>query len=52
MRITNGVKTTMRGLASGRYVLMGPGDEFLGLGKCTEEMMQADKILQHYVLEE
>lgn len=51
-RITNGVKTTIRGTEAGRYVLLGPGDEFLGLGTVTEEMVKADKILQHYVLEE
>lgn len=48
-RITNGVKTTIRGTEAGRYVLMGPGDEFLGLGTVAEEMVKADKILQHYV---
>ncbi|MCQ2373841.1 MAG: tRNA pseudouridine(55) synthase TruB [Phascolarctobacterium sp.] len=48
-RITNGVKTTIRGTEAGRYVLLGPGDEFLGLGTVTEEMVKADKILQHYV---
>lgn len=51
-RITNGVKTTIRGTEAGRYVLMGPGDEFLGLGTVAEEMVKADKILQHYILEE
>lgn len=48
-RITNGVKTTIRGTEAGRYVLLGPGDEFLGLGTVAEEMVKADKILQHYV---
>lgn len=48
-RITNGVKTTIRGTEAGRYVLLGPWDEFLGLGTVTEEMVKADKILQHYV---
>lgn len=51
-RITNGVRTTIRGTASGRYVLIGPGNEFLGLGTVAEEMVKADKILQHYTVVE
>ncbi len=51
-RITNGVKTTLRGIVPGRYVLMGPAEEFLGIGICEEERMKADKILQHYEMPE
>lgn len=51
-RITSGVKTTIRGTAPGRYVLLGPTKEFLGLGSCTDEVVKAEKILQRYVLQE
>lgn len=49
-RITSGVRTTLRGLADGRYVLLGPDGEFLGLGRCTDgsSMLQAEKIFQRY----
>lgn len=47
-RITNGVRTTIRGTEPGRYVLLGPGNEFLGLGICENEIIKADKILEHY----
>ena len=33
-RITNGVRTTIAGTSEGRYVLLGPEGEFLGLGSC------------------
>lgn len=49
-RITNGVRTTIKGTAPGRYVLLGPGNEFLGLGIAADEMIKADKILQHYAM--
>ena len=33
-RITNGVRTTVNGTADGQYALLGPENEFLGIGKC------------------
>ena len=51
-RITNGVRTTIAGTADGRYVLLGPGEEFLGLGICSESMIKAEKILEHYQMPE
>lgn len=51
-RITNGVRTTIAGTCDGRYVLIGPGDEFLGLGICSESMIKAEKILEHYKMPE
>ena len=50
-RITNGVKTTVNGPADGQYVLLGPENEFLGIGKCVESKVQAEKIFQHYKLQ-
>ena len=50
-RITNGVKTTVNGTADGQYVLLGPENEFLGIGKCVESKVQAEKIFQHYKLQ-
>ncbi|MBQ7318518.1 MAG: tRNA pseudouridine(55) synthase TruB [Phascolarctobacterium sp.] len=43
-RITNGVRTTVAGTAEGKYVLMSLDNEFLGIGKCEEEKIQATKI--------
>lgn len=51
-RITNGVRTTIAGTLAGRYVLLGPGEEFLGLGSCFESMIKAEKILEHYKMPE
>lgn len=51
-RITNGVRTTMAGVAEGQYVLLGPAEEFLGIGRCTEEKVQAEKIFAHYKMPE
>lgn len=51
-RITNGVRTTMAGVAEGQYVLLGPAEEFLGIGCCTEEKVQAEKIFAHYKMPE
>ena len=51
-RITNGVRTTIAGTASGRYVLLGPAEEFLGLGICSDSMIKAEKILEHYKMPE
>ncbi|MGM9561820.1 MAG: tRNA pseudouridine(55) synthase TruB [Phascolarctobacterium sp.] len=50
-RITNGVKTTVNGTADGQYALFGPENEFLGIGKCVESKVQAEKIFQHYKLQ-
>lgn len=49
-RITNGVRTTVAGTAAGRYALLGPEGEFLGIGSCSESMIKAEKILAHYRL--
>jgi tRNA pseudouridine55 synthase len=49
-RVTNGVRTTIEGLADGQYALLGPAEEFLGIGSCSEGRMQAEKILAHYAL--
>ena len=51
-RITNGVRTTLDGTADGRYVLLGPADEFLGIVRCEQERLQAEKILMHYAMPE
>lgn len=51
-RITNGVRTTVAQTADGRYVLLGPGDEFLGIVRCEQERLQAEKILEHYPMPE
>lgn len=51
-RITNGVRTTVAGTEAGRYVLLGPQEEFLGLGLCSESMIKAEKILEHYKMPE
>lgn len=47
-RITNGVRTTIAGTLAGQYVLLGPQQEFLGIGKCQDEKVQAEKIFAHY----
>lgn len=51
-RITNGVRTTVVGTTDGRYVLMGPAEEFLGVGSCSEEKIQAEKIFSRYIMQE
>ena len=51
-RITNGVRTTLAGTPDGRYVLLGPADEFLGIVRCEQERLQAEKILMHYAMPE
>ena len=51
-RITNGVRTTVNGTADGQYALLGPENEFLGIGKCVECKVQAEKIFQHYTLDD
>lgn len=51
-RLTNGVRTTVNGTFDGQYVLLGPENEFLGIGKCVECKVQAEKIFQHYTLDD
>lgn len=51
-RLTNGVRTTVNGTIDGQYVLLGPENEFLGIGKCVECKVQAEKIFQHYTLDD
>lgn len=51
-RITNGVRTTLRGTPDGRYALLGPAEEFLGIVRCEQERLQAEKILEHYAMPE
>lgn len=49
-RISNGVRTTVRGAADGEVVLLGPDGQFIGIGKCSEEKVQAEKIFERYEL--
>ena len=51
-RITNGVRTTVPNVEEGRLVLLGPEQQFLGIGKCLEGRIQAEKIFAHYRAEE
>lgn len=51
-RLTNGVRTTVNGTIDGQYILLGPENEFLGIGKCVECKVQAEKIFQHYTLDD
>ena len=51
-RITNGVRTTVAAVADGRYALLGPQQEFLGIVSCEQEKVQAEKILAHYQMPE
>ncbi len=51
-RISQGVRTTVAGTPEGRYALLGPQGEFLGTGTCSESMIQAEKILERYLLQE
>ena len=50
-RITNGVRTTVAGTEEGQYVLMSANEEFLGIGVCKEERIQATKIFARKSLE-
>ncbi len=50
-RITNGVRTTVAGTAEGKYVLLASDGEFLGIGNCKEERVQAEKIFARKSLE-
>ena len=46
-RITQGVATSMAGMADGLYRLKGQGGAFYGIGKAAGGVMKAAKILQH-----
>ena len=46
-RITNGVRTTV----NGQYALLGPNSEFLGIGKCVDSKVQAEKIFEKYIVQ-
>ena len=50
-RITNGVRTTVNGTVDGQYALLGPGSEFLGIGKCVDSKVQAEKIFEKYIVQ-
>lgn len=47
-RVTNGVRTTIKEITDGRYVIIGPENKFLGIGLAAEGMLKAEKILEHY----
>lgn len=50
-RITNGVRTTVNGTVDGQYALLGPDSEFLGIGKCVDSKVQAEKIFEKYIVQ-
>ena len=50
-RITNGVRTTVNGTFDGQYALLGPNSEFLGIGKCVDSKVQAEKIFEKYIVQ-
>ena len=50
-RITNGVRTTVNGTFDGQYALLGPNSEFLGIGKCVDSKVQAEKIFEKYMVQ-
>ena len=47
-RVTSGVRTTIRNLEDGRYAILGPEEEFLGIGLAKEGMLKAEKIFAQY----
>ena len=47
-RVTSGVRTTIRNLKDGRYAILGPEEEFLGIGLAEEGMLKAEKIFAQY----
>lgn len=51
-RVTSGVRTTVAGTEDGRYALLGPAQEFLGIGSCCEEKIQVEKVFYHYPMQE
>ena len=50
-RITNGVRTTVNGTVDGQYALLGPNSEFLGIGKCVDSKVQAEKIFERFLVQ-
>lgn len=50
-RITNGVRTTVTGTVDGQYALLGPNSEFLGIGKCVDSKVQAEKIFERFIVQ-
>ena len=50
-RITNGVRTTVNGTVDGQYALLGHNSEFLGIGKCVDSKVQAEKIFEKYIVQ-
>ena len=50
-RITNGVRTTVNGTVDGQYALLGPNSGFLGIGKCVDSKVQAEKIFEKYIVQ-
>ena len=50
-RITNGVRTTVNGTVDGQYALLGHNSEFLGIGKCVDSKVQAEKIFEKYLVQ-
>ncbi len=51
-RIASGVRTTVAAAPDGRYALLDPQGELVGVGICRESMVQAEKILRHYLIQE
>lgn len=51
-RITNGVKTTVKGTREGICSLLSPEGELLGIGNVEDQIVRAEKILAHYSLKE
>jgi tRNA pseudouridine55 synthase len=48
LRITQGVKTTVRGIADGTYRLKTVTGDFLGIGSAESELVKAEKILKQF----
>ena len=42
------MKTTVNSTADGQYALLGSANEFLGIGKCIDAKVQAEKIFQRF----
>ncbi len=52
LRITQGVKTTVRGTCDGKYRLKTVAGEFLGIGSATTEIVRAEKIIKQFRINE
>ena len=48
LRISQGVKTTVRGIADGSYRLKTVTGDFLGIGRADGEIVKAEKILKQF----